>query len=492
MRTFSSAFKVGLLLLVALVGGWFLYRAIVQRAGGSRGYRVYALFRDATGLVPRSRVTLAGIPVGAIQSIRLQDGLARVDILVNRDVELFEEATVSRRSASLLGEYILVLAPGTTGTRRLVDGDRLRVLQEGTSTDDILNNVGAISLRVRQIVDRVGDVFGNDEGRRQMADALRNLQEITAEVNRTIHANTDVITHAIRNADNIVAQGGPDVRAILSNVRDATGRVDHLVADNQAGISDTLANVNQTVRNANAASQDLREALRHIESITAGIDRGEGTAGRLVRDDALIDEVQGIAEGVNDFIGPLTRLQTIVGLRAEYNFLSNGLKSYFEIRLQPREDRYYLLELIDDNRGLVERSSTVITSTNPNDPPAWRRTEERTYRSLRFTLQYARRIGPATFRFGIRESTGGVGVDFHLFRDRFELRNDVFDFSTSALPRLRVAAAVEFVRHMWIIGGVDDILNPRRDLFLGAMLRFNDEDLRSILPFAGGLAGGLR
>jgi phospholipid/cholesterol/gamma-HCH transport system substrate-binding protein len=105
---------------------------------------------------------------------------------------------------------------------------------------------------------------------------------------------------------------------------------------------------------------------------------------------------------------------------------------------------------------------------------------------------YARRVGPATFRFGIRESTGGVGVDFNLFRDRLELRSDLFDFSSAALPRLRLAAAYEFIRHMWIIGGVDDILNPRRDVFLGAMLRVNDEDLRSILPFAGGLAGGAR
>lgn len=494
MRNFTSAFKVGLLLLVALVGGFAIYRVIVQRATGGGGYRIYALFHDASGLVPRSRITIAGIPVGRIDSIRLQDGMARVDMVIDRDVAIYEDGTVSRRSASLLGEYLLVIAPGTQGNRRLRDGDRIRVLQEGTSTDDILNNVGAITRRVRDVVDRVGDVFGTDEGRRQMADALRNLQEVTAELNRTLHANTEAITRAIHNADNIVAQGQPDIRAILQNIRDASGRVDQIVADNQAGVNDTVANVQETVRNANAASRDLREALHSIREITGAVDRGEGTAGRLVHDDTLINEVEGVAEGVNDFIAPIARLQTIVGLRAEYNFLSNSLKSYVELRLQPREDRYYLLEFIDDNRGIIERSSTVYTSTNPNEPHTWRRTEERTVRAFRFTLQFARRLGPFTFRFGIRESTGGVGVDMHLFRDAFELRTDLFDFSSSALPRLRAAIAWEIIRRFWIMGGVDDILNgPRRDYFLGAMLRFNDEDLRSILPFTGGMiASGLR
>jgi hypothetical protein len=35
---------------------------------------------------------------------------------------------------------------------------------------------------------------------------------------------------------------------------------------------------------------------------------------------------------------------------------------------------------------------------------------------------------------------------------------------------------------------VDDALNGTRDVFLGLMLRFNDDDLKGILPFAGGLA----
>ena len=53
------------------------------------------------------------------------------------------------------------------------------------------------------------------------------------------------------------------------------------------------------------------------------------------------------------------------------------------------------------------------------------------------------------------------------------------------LPRWRVSLAYEFIPRLWLLGGVDDIFSAtRRDYFVGMQLRFNDEDLKTILPFA--------
>ena len=59
-------------------------------------------------------------------------------------------------------------------------------------------------------------------------------------------------------------------------------------------------------------------------------------------------------------------------------------------------------------------------------------------------------------------------------------------------------AAYEIVRTLFIMGGVDNILNvdpsvPSQngaDFFLGAMLRFDDNDLAGLLPILGGVLGG--
>jgi phospholipid/cholesterol/gamma-HCH transport system substrate-binding protein len=97
---------------------------------------------------------------------------------------------------------------------------------------------------------------------------------------------------------------------------------------------------------------------------------------------------------------------------------------------------------------------------------------------------FARRISFATFRFGIKESTGGVGVDLHFLDDALQISMDAFSIGTDVYPRLKFLAALEFIRGLYIVGGADDVLNVDRDFFIGAQIRFTDEDLKAILTFA--------
>jgi len=71
MRDSVKAAKVGLLVALAVGATYGVWRFVDERAGGDGGYRVWAVFDDAQGLVPKSRVHIADIDVGYIDSIRL-------------------------------------------------------------------------------------------------------------------------------------------------------------------------------------------------------------------------------------------------------------------------------------------------------------------------------------------------------------------------------------------------------------------------------------
>jgi phospholipid/cholesterol/gamma-HCH transport system substrate-binding protein len=249
--------------------------------------------------------------------------------------------------------------------------------------------------------------------------------------------------------------------------------------------------IRETAQNLREATKTLQETLVHVNSVAGRIDRGEGTVGRLTKDETLINEVQGVVEGVNDYVGGLTRLQTIVGLRTDYNFLENTIKSYVSLRLQPREDKYYEIELINDPRGLTSFVQQNVDTTNPALPAHYQTLTTTTTNAFRFSLQFARTLGPFTGRFGIKESTGGLGLDLHLLKNRFELVNDVFGFGEEVEPRYRVFVSYEFVHRLWLIAGVDHTFTADlRDYFVGLQLRFTDDDLKTILPFAGGAVSG--
>lgn len=484
MAEWTRAARVGAFAIFATSAGLGAWRFVSRATGTTGGYVVYAELNDAIGLAPQSRVLMAGIPVGSIHSIRLERGLARVDIKLMPGVALHEDAAVGKRSASLLGEYYLQLAPGTDGLRKLEDGERIAHVLESPTTDQIMTDLARIADRVKLVAENLASTVGSPEGEADMRATLRNLAEVTEALNQTVRENRETIQRTLLNVEAISDNSGPEISRILENVRVVTEEVRHLLADSSGDVKGSLGQVRDTLERVHRASGKLESALGHIDSVSARIDRGEGTIGRLTKDESLVDEIQGVAEGVGDFVENVQRLQTIVGLRSDYNVYAGTIKSYVELRLQPSEDKYYLVEVIKDPRGYTTFEQLDVDTTDPSRPSHYREVRTITTSSFRFSLMFAKRLGNFTGRFGIKESTGGIGLDTHLFDDRIEIRQDLFGFGEQLSPRWRIDLGYQVVPRLWLLGGMDDLLNPdRRDYFFGLQLRFNDEDLKAILPF---------
>lgn len=494
MRDKLKAARVGALVFVSLLAAFLTYRAVDETSQRGEGYRVYALFDDAQGLITKSRVTIAGITVGRIESIRLEGDRARVDMTIDADVALYEDASVRRISASLLGEYLLAIHPGTPTRRRLEDGDQITAVEETPGIGDIMGDVGAIASSMRTVAAQLERSFGTDEAGQQMADSLRNLSEALEAVNRTIQTNEEVVDRTLANVEGITADARPLLEEILQNIRAVTDEIRDTLESNQSDIDQGLGEVDDTIASIHRASEQLELVLADVGEITERTAAGEGTLGRLTSDEHLIDEVEDSVDGISDIIGTISRLRTIMELRSEYNFLANTFKNYFSIRLQPREGRYYLIQLVDDPRGRTQVRTSQVRRSPPADgePEFYEETRIETTEQLVFTLMLAQRVYFATFRFGILESSGGLGLDLHFLDDRLEINADIFQFGYSQYPRVRLRVAFELVESLYVLGGVDDVLNERTiDIFLGAMVRFDDTDLAGLFPFVGGAVGGL-
>ena len=109
MAKVSQAAKIGLFVVVTAGAGYLVLKTIGTQVGGGKGYVVHAYLKDATGIAKHSRVAIAGIPVGQVDDIRLENGNARVDIRMNPGVKLHQSARLGVKSASLLGENLIVV-----------------------------------------------------------------------------------------------------------------------------------------------------------------------------------------------------------------------------------------------------------------------------------------------------------------------------------------------------------------------------------------------
>lgn len=487
--------KVGAFTLVTLAAGWSMIRFFDQGSVAGDGYRVHVLLADAGGVSKRSNVVVAGIPIGYVEDIRLQGDLARVEIRVATDIELYVDATATKTTRNLLGEYFISVSPGTAGRPRLADGAQLKTLGGAATPDELVQQMSRIAQTVDRITAAIETTVASGDAQENMRVTLENLAKITDTLNQSVAENRATIRNILETVEAVTSTGQSDIIGTLENINSITTELRGLVSEGTSPNGRALvegqtsegerSGLRAVFDRLDGASESLAGTLENLESTTSRLDRGEGTLGRLTKDEALIDNIEEVSANLNEYVGNLSQFRTIMSLRTDYQFRAQTVKSFLELRLQPREDKYYSIEIVNDPRGLTTIEQTDVTTTNPNEPNQFQEIRSVTTNALRFSLQLAQRFGPFVGRFGIKESTGGVGLDVLLLDDAFELRQDLFGFGEVVQPRWRMSVGYTFLDRLWLISGVDDILTlDRREYFAGMQLKFDDEDLKTVLPFA--------
>jgi phospholipid/cholesterol/gamma-HCH transport system substrate-binding protein len=501
MRRSFAGLTVGALALVVLVTTYLLFQYTSKKIAGGGGYRVHALFHNAIGVYERTRVLSAGLRIGQIEERQLdqESGKAKVFLRIMPEINLYENAAIAKKSASLLGEYYLEVDPGAPFTvrngqrvelRKLHDGDEIKTVTEPVEMGEIMNSVGETLPILKDIL---ADVRSLTSG---------PVKEIANNANQLLERNSAIVERLLGRIDDIAAtvQGitrseADDVRVSLRNAREITEGIKALVGTTEGQVSGAGQDLRSSLQKLQSSIDNLDKSLHNVNKITGRIADGEGTVGHLLTDDTVAKNLDNITDDVSGITRGVSRLQTIVGLRMEYNYMAHNFKNYFSVTLAPRPDKFYLIELVDDPRG-YRNAQTVVGYSSERG--AYSDQQITTSEKLRFSFMFGKRWGPFQGRFGIKESTGGVGADLYLFNDHLMLSADIFDTRSNQYPRATARGFLAiYKKYLYLVGGVDDVLNYTRtqgtaggffDWFMGLQLVFNDEDLKTLLLFGGGAA----
>ena len=113
MRKFNIEFAVGFFVIVGILClGYLSIKLGGMELLGSQGYDVYALFSNSGGLKQGSSVMIAGVEVGRIRSISLDDYQARIVLNLNNDVKVQDDAIAAIKTKGLIGEKFIEITPG--------------------------------------------------------------------------------------------------------------------------------------------------------------------------------------------------------------------------------------------------------------------------------------------------------------------------------------------------------------------------------------------
>jgi phospholipid/cholesterol/gamma-HCH transport system substrate-binding protein len=501
----SSEAKVGLFVLLGIV--LLVYMSL--RLGGiqlgrEKGYAVFVDFDSAAGLDPNAPVRVAGVEVGKVKTITLKDSKAHLELLIDPDIKIGKDFTAVLTTTGLLGEKYLELVPGQPGAPPLQEGDYLTRTRSYADIDRLIRTLTEVSDDVKEITESLSNVLGGDEGEQTVSNIVRNIEDLTFRLNRIVAKNDEQFENVMRNLGSFTALLNEEGPAITSGLREAIKNLNVSLVkttDNLNGmIDENRGNLKEGIDNLRTASLSLQQAMdtvnkvtkevgpgvtstmNSVSSITRKIDEGEGTIGKLVNDKTLHENINKTVAGINNYIERTENFHTFIGYRGEYLFDARDTKSYLTLRIQPKSDKYYLLEIVDDPRGKKSTETRTITTngvvTNTQ--------EVKTTEQIKFSAQIAKRFKNAVVRGGIIESTGGAGFDYYMFQDRIKWTLEAFDFGAEGNPRLKAGATWNLSKFFFLTAGYDDFISKvgLRSAYIGLGLQFQDEDLKYLLSSA--------
>ena len=490
MPRLSSEAKVGIFVFIGMIILAYMSTRVGNfKFGGQGGYELCVFFDSAAGLARDAAVEIAGVEVGTVRSIALERGKARLVLAIQNGIEVGSDVQAAIRTKGMLGDKYLEIILGSDTAVPLKDGDEIANTVSAADVDRLLNQLSEIGEDVKTVSGSFAGTLGGEEGRRSLQVIVNNLRELTISLNNTLRDNNEKINEMIAN----LTQFSRDLKEAGSSNKENLNEIIGSVKETSVHLEDTIVALKEIVTRINKGEgtvgklinedetvNNLNESLGSLKEISDKINRGEGTVGKLINEDETIENLNTTLTSINDYLQKQDTFRTFMNYRGEYLFGCEDTKSYLSIGIQPKEDKYYLFEVIDDPAG---KKTSKTTKTTVDGVTTVTEEEKTDHDALKFSAQIAKRYYDLTLRGGIMESTGGFGLDYSFLKDRLVFSFDAFDFDPDENPHLKFRAELFPIHHCYIAGGFDDFISNEGNetAFLGAGIRFSDEDIKGIL-----------
>lgn len=478
--------KVGAFFLatIAILGLLILRVEKLDIGGAATNRKASVQFDQVAGLGLQGAVRVAGVKVGEVRSIDLKDGKAQVGLSVEGKVPLYKNATATLASIGILGEKYIDLNPGTPDAGLLGEDDRI-ASKSGASLDTLMETLQKVGDNVQGVTYALNKSIGGEEGRQKLDEIVDNIRVLTAEFRAMAQENHQGINETVANVQQLTGELKDRIPQLAQRFDDLGRHLDEMIQENRPELKGTLEETHKLAKNFEDTASNLRE-------MTARINRGEGTVGKLLNDDTTVKKLNETLDSVNDALGGFKKLDLRLDLGAAQWTKRHDSSTYFNIELAPREDYWYAIQLASTPDGRIHDETRTVTQVDPVTGLPVSVLENNRYvtteQTFTFGAQFAKRWGPAVFSAGIVEGKGGGGVELRGLQDRLRLGVLAYDFGKrddKPNPRVRVTGSWQFWKGAYIQAGVQDVANKDlRTFFVGGGLRWKDEDLKKLIGLA--------
>jgi len=305
----SSETKVGAFFLLALlVLGWFTFRVENLSVLFEEKKLLTASFDHASGLKSGDGVHVAGLRVGEIKELQLEDDSVLAVMEINADAKIRTSSRAVIAWGGLIGSRYIDISLGNPNDPEMTNGAQIETIPSieldavfrkvdsaagslgemfqandvGPNISTLVANLKTISEDIIQEKGTIGKLVGSPELYDKALAIADDLKATSSRLSKLIDNNDERITSIIKNMD----ETAPDMRASFANIKKLTQK-----AQNGKGVLAALISDEKMLSDLRGTLSQLNSSLAHVEALTESMHEGNGLIARLSTDEKLANEV---------------------------------------------------------------------------------------------------------------------------------------------------------------------------------------------------------
>ena len=278
MKKISNEVKIGAFALVTIAVFIWLFWFLKGTDLFTKTDSYHVIYSEVGGLQESSPVEISGYQVGVVQKIDfINDGSGRlaVTISVNKNFDLPVGTKAEITTATLIAGMKIVLRFGE-GPGIYKNGDTIEGYLAASIIDKVGNEIAPLKGNIKEMVTTLDtivlqlDALLTPEFIADIQGTVANARKITGDFGEITGAEKKSLAQALEN-----------LKKFTDMLAANNGRLDTTL-HNLAAISDTLA-----AADLGRSLASLKGSLQSADSLLSDMNKGNGTAGKLVKDDSL-------------------------------------------------------------------------------------------------------------------------------------------------------------------------------------------------------------
>ena len=281
-----ALWRLGVFLGVCLLGVFALYAVFGQLRLGEKAKEYNAVFTNVTGLEGDDFVRIAGVEVGKVKKMSIQDDTTvRVEFTADESVVLTEGNRAVIRYDDLIGGRYLALEEGTGGTKRLNPGDTIPMARTSPALDLDALIGGFKPLFSALDPDQINALSGQ---------LIQAFQGQGATISSFL-SQTAALTNTLADRDQLIGEVIVNLNTVLGSLGDQSDQFSKAIdalAELVKGLESRKQDISNGVAYTNAAAGTISDLLAQARPPFAKtIHETDRAAGIVVADHDYFDNL---------------------------------------------------------------------------------------------------------------------------------------------------------------------------------------------------------